>query len=334
MVPKGQEFAWDGKTEFPLGGSVSEAYKLWADRIGPDSRGQMSKMGALCDQYLAEHVPSLAPKTQESYKLAVTRIRAVFAGVNVSEVSQQHARAFYNQVSKAKGVATARATCGTLKHMMTMASEWGVIRSNPLLGMRFKGAEAARRFLTRSEIGGILSIVPVNRTQEVGLAYVKLALLTGLRRGDVLALKVSDCTDEGIQVTPSKTSESSGIHGLFEWSDELRDAVDSALAIKPRRIGDAPLIVTRQGTSYLSADKTANGFDSVSRRFIDATVKQGLVQSRWTMKDLRAAVASHANSTEEAQRQLMHSSPAVTEKHYRRAPVRLQPASLSRFSKG
>lgn len=332
MVPKGQEHQWDGKTEFSLGGSVAEAYQVWGDRIGQGSRGTLRTMDQLCEQYGQEHVPTLAPKTQESYRLALGRIRAVFAKVQVQDVTQQHARTFYNKLKADKGLSTARSTCGTLKHLMTMAAEWGVIPNNPLLGMRFAGAAAAKRFLTRKEIAGILSLKPTTRTQTVGLVYVKLALITGLRRGDVLSLKVSDCKDDGIHVEPSKTKDTSGITGVFEWSDELRSAVDEALAIPPRRIGDAPLIVTRQGNSYLGDDKRANGFDSVSRRFIDETVKQKLVESRWTMKDLRAAVASHADSTADAQHQLMHSSPAVTQKHYRRAPMRIQPASLSRFN--
>jgi len=332
MVPKGQESAWDGKREFPLGGSIAGAYKVWAERVGQDSRGTLSTMDELCDQYAREHIPSLAPATQDSYKISIVRIRAVFSGVSVAAVSQQDARALYNKLCSDKGVSSARMTAGTLKHLMTMAAEWGCIPSNPLLGMRFPGAKAAKRFLTRAEISSILSITPANRTQRVGLAFVKLALLTGLRRGDLLSLRVSDCTDDGIIVTPNKTAGSSGIHGVFEWTPELREAVNYALAIKPTRIGDAPLIVTNQGKSYLNADMKANGFDSVSRRFIDATVEQELVTQKWTMKDLRAAVASHAGSTAEAQQQLMHSSPAVTEKHYRRAPIRLQPASLARFT--
>ena len=289
MVPKGQESAWDGKVEFPLGSSAAEAYKTWAERIGQDSRGSLNTVDELCDHYAREHIPTLAKTTQESYRISIVRIRAVFSGVPVSAVSQQDARALYNKIRADKGPASARMTAGTLKHVMTMAAEWGAISTNPLLGMRFQGAKASQRFLTRSEISSILSISPANRTQHVGLAFVKLALLTGLRRGDLLSLKVSDCTDDGIVVTPNKTSGSSGVHGLFEWTPELREAVDYALGIKPSRIGDAPLIVTNQGKSYLDENMKANGFDSVSRRFIDATIKQGLVSQRWTMKDLRGS---------------------------------------------
>lgn len=332
MVPRGLEHHWDGKREFKLGGNVAEAYRTWAERIPDLERGSLRFVSDLIEQYIAEHVPTLSPKTQESYLLALRRIGESFGHVLIRDVTQAHARQFYTGLKRKYSIATARSTAGNLKHLMTMAAEWGAIPTNPLLGMRFPGAKPATRLLTRGEISRILSLEPQNRTEQIGIAFVRLALLTGLRRADILGLRLSDCqADNGITVVPRKTAGTSGVSATFKWTEELRESVRLAEQIPPRRIGDAPLFVTRTGQSFLGVDGKASGFDSLSRRFTARTLELGLVDDKWTMKDLRAAVASHAPSLDEAQKRLMHSSPTVTDKHYRRAAPVLEPVSLDNY---
>lgn len=47
---------------------------------------------------------------------------------------------------------------------------------------------------------------------------------------------------------------------------EVRMPLD-AIALPPRRIASAPLIINRKGASHVDADRKANGFDSLSARF-------------------------------------------------------------------
>ena len=54
---------------------------------------------------------------------------------------------------------------------------------------------------------------------------MELAVLTGLRRGDLLALTRENLTDDGIELVESKTDKAL----IIEWSDELRDVVRRAL---------------------------------------------------------------------------------------------------------
>lgn len=77
--------------------------------------------------------------------------------------------------------------------------------------------------------------------------------MTGLRRNDILSLTLSTIRKDGIHIQPSKTRQSSGKRLIIEWDDsgELRALVDEILKIRPRRIGDAPLFVTRQGKPYI-----------------------------------------------------------------------------------
>ena len=73
-VPSKVRHLWDNKTEFTLGKTLTEAYRVWADRL--DSVNEISTIAGLMDRYLLEHVPSKAFSTQEMYRLAILRIPA------------------------------------------------------------------------------------------------------------------------------------------------------------------------------------------------------------------------------------------------------------------
>lgn len=57
-------------------------------------------------------------------------------------------------------------------------------------------------------------------------AYIRLKMLIGIRRGDMLRLRMSDITDADITVRPHKTLNSTGLARTFEWTPALRTAVD------------------------------------------------------------------------------------------------------------
>jgi integrase len=140
-------------------------------------------------------------------------------------------------------------------------------------------------------------------------AYTRFKLMTGLRRGDVLRLRLSQLRDDGIHVRTSKT----GKRLVFEWDDagELRALTDEILRIPPRRIGDAPLFTTRQGKPYIDTSGRANGFDSLWQRFMRKVVAAG--GERFQERDLRAKVASESASLLEASERLGHADPKYYE---------------------
>ena len=100
--------------------------------------------------------------------------------------------------------------------------------------------------------------------------------MTGLRRSDILRLRLSAIRDDGIHVQPHKTRNSSGKRLIIEWdeSGELRALVDEILRIPPRRIGDTPLFTTRQGKPYIDAKGACNAFDSLWQRFMDKVLAE------------------------------------------------------------
>jgi integrase len=172
-----------------------------------------------------------------------------------------------------------------------------------------------------------LSLVPKRKSGSVLMlqAYIRVKMLIGIRRGDMLRLRMSDITDAGITVRPHKTANSTGLARTFEWTPALRAAVDMALAARP--IDIAPwLFCTKRGEGYFDEDTgQATGWDSMWQRFMSRLLTETKISQRFTEHDLRGKVGSDAESLERARQLLGHADSKITERVYRRKPEIVRP---------
>ena len=149
-------------------------------------------------------------------------------------------------------------------------------------------------------------------------AYVDFKYLTGLRKGDILKLRLDALTDEGIAVTQAKT----GGRLIFLWEPELRAAVDRIRAL-PRPIRGLFLFCTRKGRAY-----SASGFDSIWQRAMVKAMEKGALRERFTEHDIRAKTAT--DDPIHAQKRLGHKSSAMTDRHIKvRTVERVSPLTKS-----
>jgi integrase len=142
-----------------------------------------------------------------------------------------------------------------------------------------------------------------------------LAVLTGLRPGDLLGLTRANANDDGIEVATSKT----GKRLLIEWSETLRSTVKRALAQAPQV--RQPIICNKQGQAY-----TVDVFNTIFYRAMNKALKDeksGLTE-RFQFRDLHAKFASD-DTAEAASKRLGHADPKITERVYRRKAERAKP---------
>lgn len=105
-----------------------------------------------------------------------------------------------------------------LSHVFTKAIEWGLCEDHPIKGKVRKNVVRPRlRYVEDWEVLEALKVASPFLS-----AYIQLKLLTGLRRSDLLSIKLSDLKSEGIHVVPRKTAHSTGKEMLFEWSKDLQ----------------------------------------------------------------------------------------------------------------
>jgi integrase len=152
-------------------------------------------------------------------------------------------------------------------------------------------------------------------------AYIRVKLLTGLRRGDLLCLKMTQITEDGVAVATQKT----GKPVIYDWTPELRQAIEDAKAARPLEISPW-LFCTKQGNPYVN-EKTgeASGWDSMWQRFMARALHETKVSERFTEHDLRAKCASDATTLDHAKALLAHADSRLTEGVYRRKPERVKP---------
>lgn len=328
-VPPGLESHWDGRRDFRLGSTLAEAYQTWAERLNhsPDVR----TIADLLDRYALEVIPQKGTRTQTVNQDALKRLRPVFGHMGLRDIEPWHV---YHYVDRRDAKTVAQHEVQVLRHAFTKAVEWGLIRNNPLIGqLNFRGRrpQPRDRYIEDWEIIQALSL-PSRRHNGSVLAvqaFIRLALLTGLRRSDLLTLRESHLCSDGIHVQPSKTSGSTGKSVIFAWEPHLREAVRMCQAARP--VDVAPwLFCNRRGECYVDDNGRASGWDSIWQRFMKRVIAETEVERSFTQHDLRAKVGSDQESREHARDLLTHADVRTTERSYRRRPAVLQP-SKQRF---
>lgn len=295
-----------------LGVSLGEAYHALA-KFCPDD-DPVKTMDDLASRYQKEVIPSYAIKRQKDKAKHMERIRAALGHMPLEDVTAGVIRQFRDKVGQRAGrdwnkPALANRTLGTLSHMFSMACEWDIVQANPCRDVKRPPEPDRTRYVEDWEFWEVHKFCP--EAQQIGM---ELALLTGLRLGDILALTRDSIKDQGLLVHTSKTDKPL----LFQWTDDLLSVIERAKAIRPqvRR----HLICTRQGKGY-----TSNGFSVIWRRARDRAIERGDLQESYRFNDLRAKSASDDFDIERASQRLGHTSRQTTEQFYIRTPRIVKP---------
>lgn len=319
QVPPGQEAIWDGKKTFQLGKTLSEAYKAYAERISW-SEG-INLMCQLLDRYTVEVVPTKAPATQRSNQISIKRLRTVFRANPAKIIKPSHIYQYRDACNKKHGITASNRDLEVLSHVFTKAIEWGVIESHPMAGKKVvKNKQKKRdRYVEDWELQEALKACSPFLT-----CYINLKMLLGLRKGDLLSIKLTDIKEDGIHITPRKTAGTTGKKKVYPLTRELNDVVNQIKALN-NKVKSIWLFHTRKGAPYIKEDGTTSGFDSIWQRMIKKALEETELRDRFTEHDLRAKVASDTD-LKHAQDLLDHSTATTTERVYRRKAKVVEPA--------
>lgn len=304
---------FDGKKEYKLGATQYDAAQEYA-RCMRKLEGGISAiitMDDLISRYTAEVVPLKAPATQKNNLISLPRLKAVFGELEPGEFQSPYVYQYRDKYRKHP--TSANHDLEVLSHLFSKAIEWGVISNDqhPMRGLRYKFEKKARdRYVEDWELAQALEVA-----SPFLKAYVALKTALGLRKGDMLRLKLSDKKADGIYALNTKTGKKT----IYDLTPEREAAWRECLAVRPKRRTHFELLFcTRDGKPYIAADGTTSGFDSVWQRFMRKALADTDLTERFTEHDLRAKVGSDSDSDEEARTRLGHASTATTRKIYRR----------------
>lgn len=223
-------------------------------------------------------------KTQKAFnrskRYLLDLVREHFGDKRLSQITYLDLETYRNRRKatplangKPRTEATVNREMALLGHMLNKAVEWEMLEASPFKkGKRlmFKENNHRLRFLTDEEITALLKACSPHLRP-----IVEVALLTGMRRGELLGLKWEQIRNGFIYLTETKSGKARQIpinDHLAQVFKELRQK-------------------NQLKSPYVFCDSQGKRFQEVKRSFASACKKAGLEDFRF--HDLRHTFASH-----------------------------------------
>lgn len=289
-----------------LGKDYVEALLAYAKQTGG---GDGSGIAKLIDKVLDYIEPKRAPNTMRHYRAAGERLKVMLAEFEPRQVLPRHVAEIKMHLADTPGVANRFIT--VLGTVFTHALEWGLVDSNPCVGIKRHKESKRGRYMTDDEMGRLLE----HCNHRFGTIFL-MCFMTGQRIGDVRTIQISDIAPDGIAFTQQKTSARLKV----SLSPDLAELVERAKAL-PRKAGSDWLFCSRNGDKPIL-------YETCREAFADAAAKAGLVDVR--IHDLRAKSLTDAHKQgKNAQKLSGHTDAKMTERYIRAREIDIaEPPSM------
>jgi integrase len=165
----------------------------------------------LCDRYLAEH--AARKRTGEGdWSMAERFVRPRLGSRKVGAITFDDLDGLHRRVTKENGPYTANRVAALLSKMFALSIRWRMRTDNPAKGIERNHEERRYRYLTGDELRRLTDALAAHPNQLAANA-VRLLLLTGARRGEVLGATWDQFDLEvGVWVKPSSHTKQKREH--------------------------------------------------------------------------------------------------------------------------
>jgi integrase len=247
-----------------------------AAEAGQGTRPAERTMGELAEEYLAYKTQHGKRSLKEDRRILTTRLLPTFGKELpvrrlTAPMIAQYEKRRVGQVS----AFTVSNELSVLRHMLRLARRWGYLTAVPDLELP-KKPQGRLRYLEEDEIGRLLKVCATSRNPYLAM-LVMLALNTGMRKGEILALTWErvDLSSARITLYQTKSGKPRGV-------PVNRDVYEAMIALEPEA-------AQRQGLLFQRRDGA--GWGQVRTAFATALKKAEIKGFRF--HDLRHTFASH-----------------------------------------
>lgn len=291
--------------------------------------GVMS-LAQLLDQWMRSSEGTISTRTlEERERLIRNHIRDAIGGVPVSKLNAVHISGFYADLRRRKvGATTIRSVADVLSIVLNYAVRLRIIPANPSKAVP-KPKLPKRDMLVLDEEQVKVVLAAARESNQAAL--VSLALGTGARQGELLALTWPDVdlrkgtvainkslsqTKAGFIVKEPKTPSSRRVIKLPEFAVEALRAHRPAIAAG----ASAPVFCTRTG-GYMDKKNVLRAFRGIVKA-ANLILPEGCreIPARLRFHDLRHTVASlllsKGHSLKAVSQRLGHANPVMTLRVY------------------
>lgn len=174
---------------------------------------------ALCQEFFnSGDFHELAMETRKDYTKYFSKVDVVFGKMMPDNIKPEHIRKYMDKRG-VKSRVQANREKAFLSRVFRWAYERGKVKMNPCQGVKQFKEQARTRYITDLEYKSLYEVAP-----PVVKVAMEIAYLCCARQGDILDLKKSQLTDQGILIQQSKTA----VIQIKAWTDRLRAAVEMA----------------------------------------------------------------------------------------------------------
>jgi integrase len=144
----------------------------------------------LVERFVAEHVVRKRPTTVRAYgQMLDLHIRPHFgAHLKVADVRFEHIDALHRKLTKAGSPYMANRCVAVISKMFSLAGRWRMRDDNPAKGIEKNYESKRKRYLSGDELSRLSAALAGYGDQQIANIF-RLLLLTGARRGEVLAME-------------------------------------------------------------------------------------------------------------------------------------------------
>ena len=152
------------------------------------------------------------PRTIEFYELRIRHLDKLIGSISLQRLSPLHIEQAYGQLTREVSPAMAAGAHRTLRAALNQAVKWRLIAVNPVAAVDPPRAHRpVITPLTPKQVGAFLEAAAKTPLYSLYLAGV----LTGLRRGELLALRWDDVDLKGKTITVQRTLTKGGPNAIF-----------------------------------------------------------------------------------------------------------------------
>ena len=196
----------------------------------------------LCTRFEEEHLPRKRPGTAVDYRRILrNHIRPHFGNhAKVADVSFADIDGLHRKISKAGNPRRANTVVSVLSKMFSLAIKWQMRDSNPCKGIERNGEVKRARYMIGDELAKLTKALaehPSKSTADI----IRMLLLTGARRGEVLSMRWDDVDlKAGVWSKPASSTKQKANH-IVPLSAPARQLLSEIAAQQKQALGNGVL---------------------------------------------------------------------------------------------
>ena len=167
----------------------------------------------LCSRYEEEHLPKKRPSSQRDDKSMISiEVLPALKHLKVSEVTFSDIDGLHRKITKRGRPYRADRVVALLSKMFNLAIRWGWRSDNPATGIERNPEPKRDRYLSGTELTALTKALSSHSDKQAA-DIIRLLLLTGARRGEVLAAKWEQFDlENGVWTKPGATTKQKTLH--------------------------------------------------------------------------------------------------------------------------